>query len=170
MLYSVLLCYTFLKQDSLFFFYFKSCSRSIPSFFFHVIDFNSINLYYIQLKEGRIYYSQRVHVQVTTFSFFIECRKFLLFQTLKLFIKHIQLKRLERRIIIFSLNISKNLLQLSEISCTHLTVIYFPYISNKLSSIIILFIILIHSLFIQCTKCNFIFLLTIPQFYLYLLT
>lgn len=84
---------------------------------------------------------------------------------MKLFIKHIQLKRLARRIIIFSLNISKNLLQLSEISCTHLTVIYFLYISNKLSSIIILFTI--HSLFIQCTKCTSFFLQSNSIYYIY---
>lgn len=86
---------------------------------------------------------------------------------MKLFIKHIQLKRLTRRIIIFSLNISKNLLQLSEISCTHLTVIYFLYISNKLSSIIILFTI--HSLFIQCTKCTSFFLQSNSIYYIYIL-
>lgn len=86
---------------------------------------------------------------------------------MKLFIKHIQLKRLARRIIIFSLNISKNLLQLSEISCTHLTVIYFLYISNKLSSIIILFTI--HSLFIQCTKCTSFFLQSNSIYYIYIL-
>lgn len=86
---------------------------------------------------------------------------------MKLFIKHIQLKRLTRRIIIFSLNISKNLLQLSEISCTHLTVIYFLYISNKLSSIIILFTI--HSLFIQCTKCTSFFLQSNSIYYIYII-
>lgn len=86
---------------------------------------------------------------------------------MKLFIKHIQLKRLARRIIIFSLNISKNLLQLSEISCTHLIVIYFLYISNKLSSIIILFTI--HSLFIQCTKCTSFFLQSNSIYYIYIL-